>query len=196
MEGGIERREGRRRPGSSASRLSYGQWISWDNWLKVSLCLYCYSWLSGSVLCRVSRVICQVCNEERQWEKGREGGDNFGSRQAVVTSLLPAGCVNSTSDLHGNRAASTPPPLPLPSGRLWEQGGQIFILPLSLSASRQAAELWEAALDRAGTPQLLWKKASGAQVEGREETEDGEVQGGSVPASATAVVGRVPGTVI
>ena len=76
MEGGIERRERGRRTGSSASRLSYGQWISWDNWLKVSLCLHCYSWLcewlSGLVLCCVSRVIYQVCREETEGERGKQ----------------------------------------------------------------------------------------------------------------------------
>lgn len=71
--------------------------------LSLLLLLAVCEWLSGSVLCWVSRVIYQVCWEERRRQRG---GDNSGSRRAAVTSQL-AGCVNSTSDLYGNRAAST-----------------------------------------------------------------------------------------
>lgn len=42
-----------------------------------------------------------------------------------------------------------------------------------------------------GAPQLLWKKASGAQ-----EDAGGDTEGRAHPSSAPAVVGRVPGTVI
>lgn len=77
-EGGRERRERRRRTGSSASRLSYGQWISWDNWLKVSLSVLFLQavckWLGGLVLCCVSRVIYQVCREETLEGRGGGGG--------------------------------------------------------------------------------------------------------------------------
>lgn len=154
MEGGIERRrwrrrrEGRRRTGSSASRLSYGQWISWGNWLKVSLCLYCYSWLSGSVLCCVSRVICQVCREERQRE--REGGE---TTPVAGRQQLPACCWLGVLTPHlTSMGTEQPPLLPSPPGRLWEQGvgGADLHFNLPLFASRRAVELWEAALDRAG----------------------------------------------
>lgn len=130
MEGGIGRRKRRRRAGSSASRLSYGQWISWDNWLKVSLSVLLLravcKWLSGLVLCCVSRVIYQVCREET--EGGGEATPVAG--QAAVTSLL-AGCVNSTSDLYGNRTASTPL---LPSWQtVGTRGTDLHFTPLSLS---------------------------------------------------------------
>lgn len=83
----------------------------------------------------VSALLCLQCDlsglqgGEKEGERER-GGDNSGSRQAVVTSQL-AGCVNSTSDLYGNRAASSPL-LSLPLLSSWQAvgtRGQIFISP-------------------------------------------------------------------
>lgn len=78
-------------------------------WLKVSL--YCNSWL-----CVWAAEWLAVLAVSPEWfirfagrrDRGREGeGDNSSSRQAAVTNQL-AGCVNSTSDLYGNRAISSP----------------------------------------------------------------------------------------
>lgn len=78
-------------------------------WLKVSL--YCNSWL-----CVWAAEWLAVLAVSPEWfirfagrrGRGREGeGDNSSSRQAAVTNQL-AGCVNSTSDLYGNRAISSP----------------------------------------------------------------------------------------
>lgn len=156
MEGGIGRRKRRRRAGSSASRLSYGQWISWDNWLKVSLSVLLLwavcKWLSGLVLCCVSRVIYQVCREET------EGGQ----LQQQGRQQLPACWLGVLTPHLTCMGTEQPPLLSSPPGRLWEQEVQIFILPLSLSlsASCWAVKLWEAALDRAGHDKRgqLWQR--------------------------------------
>lgn len=65
-------------------------------------------------------------------DRGRGGGGEATpvAGQAAVTSLL-AGCVNSTSDLYGNRTASTPL---LPSWQtVGTRGTDLHFTPLSLS---------------------------------------------------------------
>lgn len=111
----------------------------------------------------VSALPCLQCDlsglqgGEKEGEREREGisiergGNNSGSSQAEVTSQL-AGCVNSTSDLYGNRAASSP----LPSCALLQpgcgnKGTDIHApLPPHWLCSCRAVELWAPALDRAG----------------------------------------------
>lgn len=97
MEGGTKGSE--RKCDSSASRLSYGQRISREVFgsLHLCVCVCVCEWLSGSVLCCVSRVIYQVCREETEEggklggrEERREGGrDKSSSRAGSIGVLSP-----------------------------------------------------------------------------------------------------------
>lgn len=89
-------------------------------------------------------------------DRGRERETTPVAGQAAVTSLL-AGCVNSTSDLYGNRADSTPL---LPSDQTVGTRGDKSPFYPSLSAPCWAVEFWDTALHRAGHDETgqLWQR--------------------------------------
>ena len=72
MVGGMGRSESR--TGSSASRLSYGQWISWDSRLKVSLSL-----LRAVCVCVCAALLC--LHSDLSGLQGGGGGGGEGGCQ-------------------------------------------------------------------------------------------------------------------